>query len=187
MSILFSSVFSGLTVIIDRQFGFLKEIMVAPVKRIYIVLGRIAGGMTTSLIQGILILLITLLIGFKISGILPFMITLVFMILIAMTFIGLGLVFASRMKDPHGFQLVVNFVVFPIFFLSGALSPIDSFPRILKYLTYIDPLTYGVDGMRAVLIGSSSFPLLTDLIAMAGFAIAMILISAYMFEKSEAM
>jgi len=185
MSILFSSIFSGITVISDRQFGFLKEIMVAPVSRVSIALGRIAGGATIALIQGTMILLITLLMGFEIISIWAFILSLIFMILISMTFISFGLIFASRMKDVHGFQLIVNFVVFPVFFLSGALYPLNNLPAVIRYLSFIDPLTYGVDGMRAAFTGFSVFPVYADLIVMVIISSAMVLLSAYLFEKSK--
>jgi ABC-2 type transport system permease protein len=186
MSLLFSSTFGGLSVLWDKEFGFLKEIMVAPVSRISIVLGRIAGGVTTALIQGIMILLISLLMGFRISSVLDLLLAVVFMILISVTFLGLGLVFASKMKDMQGFSIVMNFVIFPLFFLSGALYPLENLPVWLRYLGYADPLTYGVDGLRGVLIGVSSRPVLLNLGLMLFFSLLMIAWGAYLFEKSEA-
>jgi ABC-2 type transport system permease protein len=185
MTLLFSSMLAGISVLWDREFGFLKEIMVAPVSRITIVLGRIAGGMTTSMIQGILILLLSLFLGFKITGIIPFLSAIIFMILISTTFIGLGLVFASKMTDIHGFQMIINFVVFPLFFLSGALFPIENLPAEIRILSYLDPLTYGVDGLRATLIGASAFPLIYDLMVLAGFSALMVFLGAYLFDRSE--
>ncbi|MFQ6069898.1 MAG: ABC transporter permease [Candidatus Aminicenantales bacterium] len=185
MSLLFSSTFGGLSVLWDREFGFLKEIMVAPVSRISIVLGRIAGGVTTALIQSVLILTISFIMGFKLSSPFSLLLALIFMVMISVTFLGLGLIFASRMKDMQGFSIVMNFVIFPLFFLSGALYPLENFPFWLKYLSYIDPLTYGVDGLRAVLIGISSFPLVADIFLMLLFSLAMITLGAYSFDKSE--
>jgi ABC-2 type transport system permease protein len=185
MSLLFSSTFGGLSVLWDREFGFLKEIMVAPVSRISIVLGRIAGGVTTSLIQGILILCVSLLMGFRISSPLSLLLALVFMVLISVTFLGLGLVFASKMRDMQGFSIVMNFVIFPLFFLSGALYPLENLPPWLRYLAYADPLTYGVDGLRGVLIGVSVLPFWLDLGIMLLFYLFMIALGAYFFEKSE--
>ncbi len=185
MSMLFTSMFAGLSVLWDREFGFLKEIMVAPVSRVSIVLGRIAGGMTTSMMQGIVLLIISAIFGFRIPGIIELAITIIFMMLISATFIGLGLVFASRMKDPHGFGLVMNFVVFPMFFLSGALFPLDNLPVWLRYLTAIDPLTYGVDGIRGALIGVSRLPLIADFAIITAFALIMVILGAYLFDKSE--
>jgi ABC-2 type transport system permease protein len=185
MSLLFSSTFGGFSVLWDREFGFLKEIMVAPVTRISIVLGRIAGGVTTALIQGLLILCISFFMGFRISSILSFLLALVFMILISVTFLGLGLIFASKMKDMHGFSIVMNFVIFPLFFLSGALYPLENFPSWLRYVSHADPLTYGIDGLRSVLIGVSSFSMIFDLGILTLFAFVMIFLGAFFFEKSE--
>lgn len=185
MSLLFSSTFGGLSVLWDREFGFLKEIMVAPVNRISIVLGRTAGGVTTGLIQGILILGISLLMGFNLPPILSLLLGFLFMFLISITFIGLGLIFASRMKDMQGFSIVMNFVIFPLFFLSGALYPLENFPFWLRCVSYIDPLTYGVDGLRAALLGFSSYSVFFDLVMMVGFSSLMVILGAYFFEKSE--
>jgi ABC-2 type transport system permease protein len=185
MSLLFSSTFAGLSVLWDREFGFLKEIMVAPVSRVSIVLGRIAGGTTTALIQGILIIGISLFMGFRIQSLGMLLLSIVFMILIAMCFIGMGLIFASKMKDMQGFSIVMNFVIFPLFFLSGALYPLENFPSWIRYISRIDPLTYGVDGLRAVMIGVSSFSLFSNFVILIIFCLVMIFLGAYFFEKSE--
>lgn len=185
MTMLFSSMFAGMSVLWDKEFGFLKEIMVAPVNRVSIVIGRIAGGTTTGLIQGILILGISLFMGFKIPGIFSLLLSIIFMVLIAITFIGLGLIFASKMKDIEGFGIIMNFIIFPLFLLSGALFPIENLPPWLRYLSYIDPLTYGVDGLRYVLCEVSSFSLIFDFVILIGFSSGMVLLGAYFFEKSE--
>lgn len=169
----------------DREFGFLKEIMVAPVSRVSIVLGRIAGGVTTALIQGVLILGVSLFLGFKLPSPLSLGVGLVFMLLISITFLGLGLIFASKMKDMQGFGIVMNFVIFPLFFLSGALYPLENFPGWVRIASYLDPLTYGVDGLRAAFIGVSSLDPVFDLILMSVFAVVMIGLGAYFFDKSE--
>jgi len=185
MSLLFSSMFGGLQVLWDKEFGFLKEIMVTPVSRLSIVLGRMAGGSTVSLIQSLLILFLSMVFGFRIHSLPGFLLTLVFMILIAFTFIGLGLAFASRMKDMHGFQLIMNFVVFPVFFLSGALYPVKGLPAFLKPLVYIDPLTYGVDGLRFGLLGVSAHPPLFDLAMLALICGGMVTLGSVLFETSD--
>jgi ABC-2 type transport system permease protein len=185
MSLLFSSTFGGLSVLWDREFGFLKEIMVAPVPRVSIVLGRIAGGVTTALIQSLLILVISFLMGFRVPSAFLFLPALVFMVLISVTFLGLGLVFASKMRDMQGFSIVMNFVIFPLFFLSGALYPLGNFPRWLRALSYLDPLTYGVDGLRGTLIGFSSHPVVFNFALMVVFSALMIGLGAYFFERSE--
>lgn len=185
MTILFSSTFAGLSVLWDREFGFLKEIMVAPVNRVSIVLGRIAGSTTTTLIQGLLILSISAIMGFKIGSFLSFFLAFIFMILIATTFIGLGLIFASKMKDMQGFSIVMNFIIFPLFFLSGALYPLQNLPWWIRSLSYLDPLSYGIDGLRGSLIKVSSISILLDFLILVGFSLVMLFLGAYFFEKSE--
>jgi len=185
MSMLFSSAFAGLSVMWDREFGFLKEIMVAPVSRVSIVLGRIAGGITTGIIQGMMIILISSIAGFRMKSALLFLVALVFLILIASTFIGLGLIFASLMKDMQGFNLIMNFVIFPIFFMSGALFPVANLPHWLQVISYIDPLTYGIDGLRGTLIGFHYLPIGLSFLVLVGYSVFMVLLGAYFFEKSE--
>lgn len=185
MVILFSSMFAGISVLWDRQFGFLKEIMVTPVSRISIVIGRIAGGATTAILQGIFILVLSTFMGVKVSSIVGFLLAILFMILIAISFIGLGLAFASRMEDMHGFQLIMNFIIFPVFFLSGAMFPLERLPNWLMLLTYLDPLTYGVDGLRGSLIGVSKFSLFMDIIVLILFSVVMVSLGTYLFEKTE--
>jgi len=185
MTLLFSSTFTGLSVLWDREFGFLKEIMVAPVSRVSIVLGRIAGGSTTSLIQGAMILVISLFMGFAPDSLWGTAASAVFMILISFTFISIGLICASNMRDIHGFTMVMNFLVFPLFLLSGALFPVENLPGPVRVLSYLDPLTYGVDGLRGTLIGVSSLPLALDLAVLALFSLLFIVMGAWFFERCE--
>jgi ABC-2 type transport system permease protein len=187
MTLLFSSMFAGISVLWDKEFGFLKEVMVAPVSRLSIVLGRTAGGSTISIMQGLLILALSTLLGFKIRGVIPVMLAIVFMCLISFTFIGLGLIFASRMRDMQGFTLIVNFVMFPTFLLSGALFPVQDLPSWLVPVCYANPLTYGVDGLRGVLLGAeaSGVPILLDFVLITVFSIGMVGIGSYLFESTE--
>ena len=185
MSVIMTATFGGLSVLWDREFGFLKEIMVAPVSRVSIVLGRVAGGITTSVMQGVVILIISSFFGFNIAGIPQFFLALAFMLLMATAFIGVGLIFASLMKDMQGFNLVINFFIFPLFFLSGALFPLQNLPPIVRELSYLGPLTYGVDGMRGALVGVSTFPVIVDFAVLAFFSLAMIALGTYLFDKSE--
>jgi len=185
MTMLFSSTFTGLSVLSDKEFGFLKEIMVAPVERSAIVFGRILGGVTTSLIQGLLILIISLFLGFKITSFLSVLLAIVFMILIGVVFIGLGIAIASKMEDIHGFSMIVQFLIFPTFLFSGALFPTDNFPVWLKPIIRINPLTYGVDGLRASLIGFSQYSLLLDFFVLIGFAFFMVALGSWLFSKTE--
>src|SRR5579885_2244614 len=169
MTILFSSIFSGVGLLWDRQFGFLKETLVAPVPRIQIMVGRTLGGATTATLQGTLVLIVCLIAGFRpdVGGVL---LGIVFMLLIAVVFAALGTIIGSSLKDMQGFQLVMNFLVMPIFFLSGALYPLSNLPKVLAVLTRLDPLTYGVDGVRAALIGVTQFGITLDVAALAGVA-----------------
>jgi ABC-2 type transport system permease protein len=185
MTLLFSSTFTGISVLWDREFGFLKEIMVAPVSRVSIVLGRIAGGATTSLIQGLAILLLSVPLGFSPGGPLGVLLSLLLMLLISVIFIGLGLVFASNMKDIHGFNMITNFIVFPLFLLSGALFPVENLPAQVRVFAYLDPLTYGVDGLRGSLLGLSIFPLILDLAALSLSCLIMVGLAAWFFERCQ--
>jgi len=186
MTMLFTSTFAGISVLWDKEFGFLKEIMVAPVRRSAVVLGRIAGGVTTSLIQGILILIISLFMGFQVMSFFGLLLAFLFMLLISVGFIGFGIAIASKMRDIHGFSLIMQFIVFPIFILSGTFFPLANLPRWLVPISYIDPLTYGVDGLRASLIGFSQFPASLDLILLFIFDFFMVIFGTYLFAKMEA-
>jgi len=185
MTILFTGMFSGLSVLWDRQYGFLKEIMVAPVSRVSIVIGRIVSGATTGVIQTYLLIFISILIGFRLPPILPLFVSLIFMILMAFIFTSIGLIFASRMKDEQGFGLIMNFIVFPLLFLSGAFVPLNNFPLWVKIISYANPMTYGVEGLRHSLLGFSMISLPVCLTVMGSIAVLLIIIGAYFFETSE--
>jgi len=186
MSVLFASLFSGIQVIWDKQFGFLKETLVAPVSRIEIMLGQTLGGATTSFIQGFLILIISFFMGLKLANLSGYLIAAAFMVLIGLSFTALGIAIASKMEDMHGFQLIMNFVIFPIFGLSGAIFPLDSLPHWLKLLTMFDPLTYGVDGIRYGLLGASHINPLLSFGVLAGFTIAIVFVGGYLFKHIKA-
>jgi len=185
MTILVTSMFSGIALLWDRQFGFLKETLVAPVPRFFIMLGRTLGGATVSIIQGSLIFVVCLIAGFRPNSIVAIPMAFLFMALIAIVFAALGTVIGSSLKDMQGFQLVMNFLVMPIFFLSGALYPLKNLPKVLALLTRIDPLTYGVDGVRTVLIGVSHFGSVEDLVVLLGVAILLLTLGAWRFSKIE--
>jgi ABC-2 type transport system permease protein len=183
MSVMFTSVFSGIQVIWDKQFGFLKETLVAPVSRLEIMLGQTAGGATTAVLQGFIILVLSLFIGLRVSGLTGFMIALLFMALVAVSFTAFGIAIASRMEDMTGFQLIMNFVVFPIFGLSGAMFPISSLPAWIVPLTLLDPMTYGVEGIRYGLTGASQINPVVCFAVIGGFSLAMTIIGAVLFRK----
>jgi len=183
MSVLFTSVFSGIQIIWDKQFGFLKATLVAPVSRLEIMIGQTLGGATAAVIQGLILMVLALFIGLHPVGIAGFLIAVGFMALIGVTFTALGIAIASRMEDMHGFQLIMNFIVFLIFGLSGALFPIDGLPDYIRPLTLADPLTYGVEGIRYGLSGTAQIHPLTSLIVMIVCAALMIVVGAYLFRK----
>ncbi|MCK5186552.1 MAG: ABC transporter permease, partial [Deltaproteobacteria bacterium] len=185
MVLLFSSISFGIMVIWDRQFGFLKEMLVAPISRTSIVVGKALGGVTTSMFQALLFLIVCFAIGIKIPS--PLMLLLLFlvMILIAVGFVLVGIAFSSRMKDFHGFSLIMNFVVMPIFFLSGAFFPLDKLPEWLKWFVYIDPLTYGVDALRFCMVNTSSFPIWINLLALIVFGLVATIIGTLLFKTTQ--
>lgn len=185
MTVLFTSMFSGIALLWDRQFGFLKETLVAPVPRLYIMMGRTIGGATVASIQGLLIFVVCLIAGFRPNSLTAIPLALLFMALIALVFAALGTVIGSSLKDMQGFQLVMNFMVMPIFFLSGALYPLSNLPKVLAVLTRLDPLTYGVDGVRTVLIGVSHFGSVADLAVLIGVAVLLLTVGAWRFSKIE--
>lgn len=185
MSILFSSMFMGIQVIWDRQFGFLKETLVAPVSRYRIMLGRTLGGATVASLQGIIIFLISMLIGFRPQNWFMVPVAFIFMFLIAILFTALGTAVASRLEDMQAFQLIMNFLIMPIFFLSGALFPVDTLPSAIQVVIKVNPLYYGIDGLRTVLNGLSQITLLSDFLILAILTLLVTLLGSYLFSKIE--
>lgn len=185
MTILFSSVFSGIAMLWDRQFGFLKETLVAPVPRIQIMIGRTVGGATVAVIQGLLVFVVAIIAGFRPHHWLAFFPALLFMMLIAIVFAALGTALGSIVQDMQGFQLIMNFMVLPIFFLSGALFPLENLPKALVIITRIDPLTYGVDAMRGALISNIQFGFSVDTIVLCLIGTAFLTTGAYLFSRIQ--
>jgi ABC-2 type transport system permease protein len=185
MTVLFSSIFSGLVLLWDRQFGFLKEMLVAPVPRLHIMIGRTLGGATVATIQGCLIALVCVIAGFRPVSIAVVPLALVFMILIATVFGALGTAIGSMLQDMQGFQLIMNFMVLPIFFLSGALFPLSNLPLALAIITRLDPLAYGVDGLRATLVGASHFGAPVDLAVLVVVAVIFLAGGARQFSRIQ--
>ena len=185
MSILFTAIFSGIEIIWDRQFGFLKETLVAPVSRFQIMVGRSLGGATVAVFQGIIVLVISLIFGFTISSFSLLALALLFMFMIAFLFTALGTAIASLLEDMQGFQLIMNFLIMPIFFLSGALFKLNDLPQIINTIVRANPLTYGVDGLRGALTGISQIGLVTDFTVLLIVIIALNAIGAYLFSKIQ--
>lgn len=185
MTILFSSIFSGVGLLWDRQFGFLKETLVAPVPRLQIMIGRTLGGATTALFQGLLVFVACLIVGFRPHDLAALPVALLFMALIATVFAALGTSIGSMLRDMQGFQMVMNFVVMPIFFLSGAIYPLGDLPSTLAVLTHLDPLSYGIDGLRGALIGQSHFSVFTNLAVLGSVAVLFLGFGAWSFSRIQ--
>jgi ABC-2 type transport system permease protein len=185
MSILFTAMFSGIEIIWDRQFGFLKETLVAPVSRINIMIGRTLGGATVAILQGLIVLILASLFGFQVTSWAMLPLCILAMLLIALFFTGLGTAIASLLSDMQGFQLIMNFLIMPIFFLSGALFPLKGLPQILETVVRLNPLAYGVDAMRDTLINQTYFGLGLDFTVMGIAALVILGIGSYMFNKIQ--
>jgi ABC-2 type transport system permease protein len=185
MTVLFSATFSGIALLWDRQFGFLKETLVAPVPRVHIMLGRTCGAATVALLQGLLVTIVCLIAGFRPTNLAMVPAGIAFLALIALVFAGLGTMIGSTLKDMQGFQMVMNFLVLPIFFLSGALYPLDHLPAALVVATHLDPLAYGIDGLRSTLIAQSHFGWQFDAAVLGALAVVFIGLGAWRFSKIE--
>src|ERR1035438_2631857 len=185
MTVLFSSIFSGLGLLWDRQFGFLKETLVAPVPRLQIMIGRTLGGATVAVMQGLLVSIVCIVVGFRPVNLALVPLAIVFMILIATVFSALGVAIGSSLQDMQGFQLVMNFLVMPMFFLSGALFPLAGLPKALALAASLDPLSYGIDGMRSVLLGQAHYGATVDVEVLAVVAAVLLVFGAYRFSKIE--
>lgn len=185
MTILFAAIFSGIEIIWDKQFGFLKETLVAPVSRFQLMLGKTLGGATVALIQGLIIFGITFIAGFRPAHALMVPVGFLFMILIAILFTAIGSAIAARMNDMQGFPLIMNFIVMPLFFLSGALFPLNQLSKILSVIIRVNPLSYGVDGVRGALTGIYHFGFATNIFVLIVVILIFVSVGAYQFSKIE--
>ena len=181
MSILFSSVFFGLYIVWDRKIDFFKEVLVAPLSRTTIFAGKMVGGSIDALLQGCAMLVFGLVLGINYT-ILSVLFSFVFMFVLASALVSLGLIIGSNMESVEGFQLIVSFLVFPMFFFSGALFPLKNLPQYLLIFTILDPVTYAVDGLRGLILGSSQLPIALNLLILTGFAAVMIAIGTWSFK-----
>ena len=181
----FTSMFMGVSVIWDRQFGFLKEVLVAPISRVSIFLGKMFGVSTDALVQGVIIFPFGLLIGVLLTfG--SFVESIPVMMLITFGVVCVGLTIASFLTSLESFGLIQTFVNLPLFFLSGALFPVAHLPGWLQWVFYVNPLTYGVDGLRSIILGNAwtpIMPLYQEILILCAFDLAMILIGSYAFGR----
>src|SRR3989338_1286214 len=179
MSVLFTSIFTGLEIIWDKQFGFLKETLVAPVPRMHILLGKVLGGATVAMIQGTLVFFITLVAGFRPASLASLPLAFLFLFLVAILSSAMGAAIAARLDDMQGFPLIFNFLVQPLFFLSGAIFPLRDLPTALSFLTKINPFSYGVDGLRYAFSGAHVFSPMVSISVLVGVTLIMLAIGAY--------
>lgn len=185
MSVIFSSVFFGAYIIWDRKFDFLKSVMVAPVSRGTIFTGKTFGGMTNSLIQVAILLVVGVIMGVSLTP-LTTVETILVILLLSFALTSLGLTIGSYMTSLEGFQMIVSFVVFPLFFLSGALFPLDRLPQWLSILTTIDPVTYSVDALRNIILGIGSKPLGIDITVLVLYTIGLGALGTFSFRRMKA-
>ena len=185
MTVLFTSMFSGIELLMDRQFGFLKETLVAPVPRVWIILGRILGGATVAMLQGTLFLAACFIVGFRFDNAAGLPVMFLFMALTAVAFTALGSAIGATLQDMQAFQFVVSFLIMPVFMLSGAIFPLTNLPKALTIVTSINPLTYGVDGLRQSLISTVHFGLATDFAVLSVFVVLLVALAGYRFSKIQ--
>ncbi len=170
MAVLFTSLFYGIYIIWDRKLDFLKEVLVAPVSRASVFAGKMLGGVTDAMMQVIFLLIIGLFINVPLT--LPVAVAAFLMLLlISIAMVSIGLVIGANLKSPEGFSLVINFVMWPMFFFSGALFPVSNLSGWLAGITVLNPLTYGVDALRGIILGLNHFPIYLDAAIMLLFAL----------------
>ena len=189
MTILFSSIFSTISVVWDREFGFLREMLVAPVSRVTIVFGKLLSGTALSVFQGAVLLIVAPFLSMDV-GALDFILMLLLMSLVAFAITAFGLFIASFLASLEGFNVIMNFIVLPMFFLSGALYPVGSLPEYIKVFAFINPLCYGVDSFKHILLPGqgrlmAEFPIAIDIAFVAVFALIFTFASAFMFERRK--
>ena len=182
MTVLFASLFYGVYIIWDRKLDFLKEVLVAPVSRASVFAGKVLGGATDAMIQVVFLLIIGLFISAPLT---PFVIIKAFLmlLLISIAMVSIGLVIGANLKSPEGFTLVINFVMWPMFFFSGALFPVSNLSGLLYAVTFINPLTYGVDAVRGIILGIHQFPIFLDVEVMLVFAVIAMGIGVLSFRR----
>jgi len=184
-TLLFTSMFMGISVIWDREFGFLKEILVAPISRSSVFVGKMLGGSTDAVIQGSFVFVFSFLVGISMD-IEAFLSSLPIMVLITFGLVSIGLIIASFIESLESFGVIQTFVNLPLFFLSGSLFPLDHVPQWLSWVSFVDPLTYGVDALRTVILKGAwtpLFPFLYDLLALVVFDVAMIMVGTVIFGR----
>ncbi len=185
MTIIFSSMFNGAYLVWDKKVDFLKEVLVTPLSRTTIFVGKVLGGMTDAMLQAAILLVIGIVflgVPFTVGSVL---LTLIMLFALAVGLVSLGLLIGSFMESPEGFGLVASFAVYPLFLLSGALYPLTNLPKWMQLLTHIDPATYAVDGLRSVILGTSSLPYHTNLIIILAVDAVLITAGTWAFNRMK--
>lgn len=184
-TVLFSAVFYGINIVFDKQFGFLKETLVAPVSRLKIMLGGALGGATTSVAQGILVFIISLFLGFRPYNWALTLVALIILILLSVALASFSSGVGAIVNDFQGFQAINQFLIFPLFFLSGALYPLTSAPKVLRYIANVNPVSYAVDALRASLLNQAYYGLTKDLIVLCITVVVLTLFGVYQFNRIQ--
>ncbi len=188
MTILFSSIFSSISIIWDKEFGFMKEILVAPVSRLSIVIGKALSGTIVSTMQAVIILALFPIIGFKL-GILQIIWVILISAAISFSISSFGIVLATFYESYESFSVIMNFIIMPMFFLSGAMYPVKLLPEILRIVSKINPLTYGIDAIKHVVFPfetgkmSPDFPFILDITVIILTSIVFVIIAGKSFER----
>ncbi len=202
MTVLFGAIFSAMSIVWDREFGFLKEVLVAPIDRSAVAIGKSLGGATQAMIQGVVLMVLAPLVGVSLTiGSVLAAIPLIFVLAFSLS--ALGVAIASRMRSMQGFQVVMNFLMMPIFFLSGALFPLGGLPWWMTGLTFVDPAAYGMDPLRRVILGGggpahqqildamslningSVLPIILEVGILAAFGIVMLGVAVWNFRVRD--
>ncbi|MEM0044323.1 MAG: ABC transporter permease [Sulfolobales archaeon] len=183
MSVFMGSFISGVTVIFDKQFGFLKETLVAPAPRAAVLLGRAVGDSIAIILSSLMIILMGFLLSneLRIQGILP---ALGYGFVLSIGLASLGMAIASRMSSMEGFQILINLLIMPLQFVSGVFFPINRMPEWMQWIAKVNPLTYAVDGVRYYLIGVSYFNPLIDIGVLLALSVVFMVVAAYTFERA---
>jgi ABC-2 type transport system permease protein len=194
MTVLFTSIFSAVSIVWDREFGFLKEVMVAPVSRTAVALGKVAGGSTVAMFQALIVLVLAPLIRIRLS-VVQILVLVGLMLLLAAVMTSFGILIAARQRTMEGFQMIMQFLLMPMFFLSGALFPLRGVPLWMSVLSRIDPVTYGVDPLRQVALRESVsaqllqtlslHPIAADIVVMVGIGLVFIVPAIWLFNKQD--
>jgi len=185
MSVMFTGVFSGIEILWDRQFGFLKETLVAPVPRLQIVFGRTLGSATVAVFQGLLMLAICLITGLRVRSPAAFFMAIGFMFMIALFFTSIGTAVGSVMEDMQGFQLTTNVLVMPLFFFSNALFPLTGLSKPLRMLLHMNPVVYGMDGLRGALTGTYTVGPALDAAILGTLTFLLLVLAAWLFSRIQ--